>query len=214
MATSTISAAFCGRVSWRSHGRTSATIRSTPYPRDACARLRAMRDAQGRALEIVKLPIPTRPVTMTDEEAREVAHGAGTFARPGGFPACRVLRELPDRQRRGDRAGIRRSQRRALRRPSWRSSFHRPARFVRCRGGKSCTAAATSTASRSSSRAERALRRAGDRARHASDVNHATASSQFVKRRTLKPPVHHRVFPRTRFSAPCRHPHRRPPLHG
>jgi len=52
---------------------------------DAWARLQGMRDAQGRALEIVKLPIPTQPVCMTEEEAREVAHAAGTFTRPGGF---------------------------------------------------------------------------------------------------------------------------------
>lgn len=53
--------------------------------RDAYHRLRAMRDARGRALDIVKLPIPAVPIAMTDEEAREVAHGAGTFTRPGGF---------------------------------------------------------------------------------------------------------------------------------
>ena len=56
-----------------------------PIAQDAYARLRQMRDARGRVLEVVKLPIPVRAVAMSDEEAGEVAHAAGTFTRPGGF---------------------------------------------------------------------------------------------------------------------------------
>ena len=52
--------------------------------RDALARLRRARDAQGRTLEIIKLPIPQRPVAMSATEAAEVLSAPGTQARPAG----------------------------------------------------------------------------------------------------------------------------------
>ena len=51
---------------------------------DALARLRRARDAQGRKLEIIKLPIPQRPVAMSATEAAEVLSAPGTQARPAG----------------------------------------------------------------------------------------------------------------------------------
>jgi len=51
---------------------------------DAYARLRGMRDARGRTLDIVKLPLPARPVMMSDEEAAEIERVAGTHVRRGG----------------------------------------------------------------------------------------------------------------------------------
>ena len=51
---------------------------------DALARLRRARDAQGRTLEIIKLPIPQRPVAMSATEAAEVLSAPGTQARPAG----------------------------------------------------------------------------------------------------------------------------------
>jgi agmatine deiminase len=52
--------------------------------RDAEARLSAMRDARGRALEIVRLPLPARPIAMSAAEAGEVLRVAGTQPRPAG----------------------------------------------------------------------------------------------------------------------------------
>lgn len=56
-----------------------------PISLAAWQRLSAMRDARGRALEIVKLPIPSRPIAMSAEEAAEVAPRPGTQARPAGL---------------------------------------------------------------------------------------------------------------------------------
>lgn len=55
-----------------------------PVSQDAYARLRGMRDARGRTLDIVKLPIPARPVMMSDGEAEEIERVAGTHVRRGG----------------------------------------------------------------------------------------------------------------------------------
>ena len=55
-----------------------------PVSQDAYARLRGMRDARGRTLDIVKLPIPARPVMMSDGEAGEIERVAGTHVRRGG----------------------------------------------------------------------------------------------------------------------------------
>lgn len=52
--------------------------------REALARLQRARDAHGRALEIIKLPIPQRPVMMSPLEAAGVAPARGTQARPAG----------------------------------------------------------------------------------------------------------------------------------
>lgn len=56
-----------------------------PISCDALARLTALRDARGRALEVVKLPIPSRPVVMSEAEAAEVEHVPGSQPRPAGF---------------------------------------------------------------------------------------------------------------------------------
>lgn len=47
---------------------------------DAFQRLQAMRDARGRALDIIKLPMPRTPVMMSEREA------AGVLAVPGSQP--------------------------------------------------------------------------------------------------------------------------------
>ncbi len=56
-----------------------------PIAQDAWHRLRALRDARGRALEIVKLPIPSRPLAMSVEEAAEIVPRAGSQPRPAGL---------------------------------------------------------------------------------------------------------------------------------
>lgn len=48
---------------------------------DALERLRAARDARGRALEVVKLPLPGQPLFMTAEEVAEVDRVPGTAPR-------------------------------------------------------------------------------------------------------------------------------------
>jgi agmatine deiminase len=50
---------------------------------DALARLRAARDARGRAFEVLKLPSPG-PLRVTEEEARGVQPAAGTIPRRAG----------------------------------------------------------------------------------------------------------------------------------
>lgn len=52
---------------------------------DALTRLAALRDARGRRLEVIKLPIPQRPVAMSATEAAGVVHRPGTHTRPPGF---------------------------------------------------------------------------------------------------------------------------------
>lgn len=57
------------------------------YPRslDALQRLEAARDARGRALEVIKLPVPRSPVLMGADAASEVLATPGTLVRPAGF---------------------------------------------------------------------------------------------------------------------------------
>lgn len=52
--------------------------------REAEARLLAMRDARGRIPEIVRLPLPLRPLTMSPAEAGEVLRAPGTQPRVAG----------------------------------------------------------------------------------------------------------------------------------
>jgi len=56
-----------------------------PISMDAWTRLSAMRDARGRALEIVKLPIPARPIAMSAAEVAGVRTVPGTLTRAAGF---------------------------------------------------------------------------------------------------------------------------------
>ncbi len=51
---------------------------------DAHARLRAARDARGRAFEIVKLPVPRQPLRLTEEEASGIDPVRGTRPRLAG----------------------------------------------------------------------------------------------------------------------------------
>lgn len=55
-----------------------------PISLDAYRRLQAMRDARGRALEIIKLPIPRTPICMSLAEAAGVLTVPGTLPRPAG----------------------------------------------------------------------------------------------------------------------------------
>ena len=55
-----------------------------PISLDAYRRLQAMRDARGRALEIIKLPIPRTPICMSPAEAAGVLTVPGTLPRPAG----------------------------------------------------------------------------------------------------------------------------------
>lgn len=52
--------------------------------RDALRRLEAARDARGRRLEVIKLPIPRHPIVMTAAEAAGVLAVPGTQPRPPG----------------------------------------------------------------------------------------------------------------------------------
>lgn len=56
-----------------------------PISSEAWQRLTAMRDAQGRALEVVKLPLPSRAIALSVDEAAEILPRAGTLARPAGL---------------------------------------------------------------------------------------------------------------------------------
>ena len=51
---------------------------------EALARLRDARDAQGRALELIRLPIPRDPLRMTRSEADGITRRPGTHAREAG----------------------------------------------------------------------------------------------------------------------------------
>mgnify|MGYP000954014859 CR=1 FL=1 len=53
-----------------------------PISLDAFQRLQAMRDARGRALDIIKLPMPRTPVMMSAREAAGVLAPSEGAARP------------------------------------------------------------------------------------------------------------------------------------
>ena len=124
--------------------------------RDALARLEAATDARGRALEVITPPLPG-PLTI-DAPRRPPGSTprAGTHAAPGRRPPRRLLRQLLPRQLARRHAAARRAPRRRGGGDP-RATASPSARWSASRRARSCSAAATSTASPSRSRRTQAL---------------------------------------------------------
>ena len=65
--------------------------------RDAEARLLGARDAQGRAIQVLRIPMPT-PMFITEEEAAGIDHGSKRHEPRGRRTARRLLRQFLHRQ--------------------------------------------------------------------------------------------------------------------
>ena len=144
-ATSTTSPASPGPASCCSPGPRTSPTPSTRSRATRCARLKPATDARGRSLEVVRVPSPGRS-RSAPRRPRGVDAVAGHAAAPRRRPPRRLLRELLPRQLARRLPAARRAPRRrgggdprAAASPSARWSASRPAR--------SCSAAATSTAS-------------------------------------------------------------------